>query len=112
MNPLNTPIKTIDAKTHNKYNLVLDTKSFFVIKLDNENKKIQITYYKPIIENNGKIIKGTPQFIISGENGRDLYRDIIDQNLISQKDHAAYLGYEIARVENALKNNTKYIQDN
>ncbi len=31
--------------------------------------------------------------------------------LVSQMDHAAYLGREFAKAENTIYNNTKYIQD-
>ncbi|MFH1400358.1 MAG: DUF4346 domain-containing protein, partial [Nanoarchaeota archaeon] len=46
----------------------------------------------------------------SGTNARDLYKTIVDAKEISRQDHAAYLGYELARAEQALRGKTRYVQ--
>ncbi len=40
-----------------------------------------------------------------------LYSTVIEASLISRLDHAAYLGRELARAENALKTVENYVQD-
>lgn len=40
-----------------------------------------------------------------------LYRRILNENLISLLDHAAYLGHELARAEECLKTDKPFVQD-
>lgn len=40
-----------------------------------------------------------------------LCADLIEKKLVSRLDHAAYLGRELVRAENALRQGTRYIQD-
>jgi len=40
-----------------------------------------------------------------------LYSTVIEAGIISRLDHAAYLGRELARAENALKTGENYVQD-
>jgi thymidylate synthase len=50
-------------------------------------------------------------FVFSGKNAVDIYKKILHENLISRLDHAAYLGKELARAEQALKSGQKYAQE-
>ncbi|MEM3426463.1 MAG: DUF4346 domain-containing protein, partial [Thermoproteota archaeon] len=40
-----------------------------------------------------------------------LYRRILNENLVSRLDHAAYLGKELTRAEIALREGKPYVQD-
>jgi thymidylate synthase len=53
--------------------------------------------------------KGT-EFVFRGKDATGLYRTILNENLVSRMDHAAYLGMELARAECALKSGRKYVQ--
>jgi thymidylate synthase len=47
----------------------------------------------------------------NGKKAQRIYRAIMNENLISKMDHAAYIGHELARAEACLKNGTVYVQD-
>ena len=52
------------------------------------------------------------QRIISfeGTDGLALSRRIMNHDYIKSTEHAAYIGYELARAEHALTNHTSYVQ--
>jgi len=50
-------------------------------------------------------------FVFKGTDTITLYRRILNENLISKYDHAAYLGKELTRAETALKEGKEYVQD-
>lgn len=50
-------------------------------------------------------------FVFKGKDAVEIYRRILNENLVSRYDHAAYLGKELARAEIALKENKKYEQE-
>ncbi len=52
-----------------------------------------------------------PDKIIKGKTADALYTKIIKLGLVSTKDHAAYLGSELAKAEIALRTGKEYIQD-
>ena len=85
-------------------------KSFFVIDVDHDKKFIQVQCYEAT-RNNSNIKSGKLRMIFNGKSGIDIYRAILNHDFLSQLDHAAYLGYELARAEHCLKNCTKFIQD-
>jgi dihydropteroate synthase len=49
--------------------------------------------------------------IIKGKTAEDVYAQIIDLDLVSRLDHAAYLGSELVKAEIALMTGKEYIQD-
>ncbi len=92
-------------------NIKLD-KGFFVIDVDHDKKDIQVQYYEAIrIKNDGKVKSGKLRMVFRGKRGIDLYRGILLHDFVVQLDHAAYLGYEIARAEHCLKKGIKFVQD-
>ena len=52
-----------------------------------------------------------PTTIIKGRTTRDVYQTIIRKCLISNYDHAAYLGKELEKAFIALKLDRSYVQD-
>jgi len=48
---------------------------------------------------------------IEGNNARDIYFTIINNNWVSELSHAAYLGKELARAEMSIIKGFKFIQD-
>jgi thymidylate synthase len=46
-----------------------------------------------------------------GTEATSIYRRIFNENLVSRIDHAAYLGRELTRAEDCLKNNKTYDQE-
>jgi thymidylate synthase len=50
-------------------------------------------------------------YVFRGKESQELYRRVMNENLITKFDHAAYVGQEIAKAEAALRENKKYVQD-
>ena len=55
--------------------------------------------------------QGVLDCVLEGRTPAALYASIIERNLISRLDHAAYLGRELARAEQALQTGELYVQD-
>jgi len=49
--------------------------------------------------------------IIEGKDAATTCATLVEMELVSQLDHAAYMGRELARVEACLLSDTQYIQD-
>jgi thymidylate synthase len=80
---------------------IQDKNGYFIISI--ENGKIKVQHHLP----DGRKSK----YCFYGTKAQDLYRKILNENLISRMDHAAYLGHELARAEICLKENKKFVQD-
>jgi thymidylate synthase len=50
-------------------------------------------------------------YVFRGKESQELYRRILNENLITKLDHAAYIGQELAKAEAALRAGSKYVQD-
>ena len=68
---------------------------------DINESKITVTHFK----------KTKPTVTITGTYAKQIYDEIIKRKLITQLDHAAYLGTELEKAEIALKLRKNYIQD-
>jgi len=94
-------VDTIKAEPAKR--LQLDRKGYFIILVRKGNKNpLYVEHYK----NNGRLLH-----IIEGKDAPTICSTIINRQLVSQLDHAAYLGRELAKAEKSIYNNTKYIQD-
>jgi dihydropteroate synthase-like protein len=62
---------------------------------------INIVYYK----------KRKPHLHLTGRNASDLYNEVVSRKLLTQLDHAAYLGGELVKAEIALRLGKNYVQD-
>lgn len=82
--------------------LVLDKAGYFVIYPDRRTKRLVIEHYTN---------KGVLTCILEGESTGALYGEVIERQLVTRLDHAAYLGQELARAEMSLKNGTAFVQD-
>jgi len=80
-----------------------DEAGYFRIWIDEEKKEIIVEHHLKDGRKSG--------FVFKGKNAISLYREILNENLISRMDHAAYLGKELARAEECLKNGLEYVQD-
>ena len=98
-------VKTIRAKkVDEKY--ATDPKGSFQITIDKKKGVIIAAHYNPDFEMDLKII---------GKTARRITDTIIKRKLIDDfkesKEHAAYLGRELAKAEICLKNKIDYVQD-
>ena len=78
-----------------------DKRGYFIVST--ENGEIVAQHHLP----DGRKTK----FEFRGKNSQMLYRKILHENLISRLDHAAYVGHELAKAKEAIKEGKKYVQD-
>ncbi len=82
--------------------LRLDKAGFFVVLPQAATGRIICEHY----ENNGRLAH-----VIEGREGALIAATVIQQGLLTQLDHAAYLGRELTKAEIALKTGSHYEQD-
>ena len=96
-------MKAIDAAAkYDSQEWVYDSKGYFLIRINQSTKKIEVGYCK---QNNVILQK------FSGNTSKELCQAVIKANLISRLDHAAYLGRETHKAEIALKLEKPCVQD-
>jgi len=79
-----------------------DPKGYFTIKPFFFHKKVFVRHYDT---------KNNLRHTFAGITTSQIIQEIIERRLVSQLDHAAYLGKEIEKAIIALKNNIEYVQD-
>ena len=65
------------------------------------NSKIIATHFK----------KNEPDLVIEGHSAKEIYEEIIDNELVTRMEHAAYLGSELQKAEIAMVIGKDYVQD-
>ena len=116
----------IDKKLSQR-DIVLDSSGYFIIKIDQINKKIVVEHYLNNIDEKGIALdpitnkpiqcdnKNKRQYnkIFVGNTAKEIgiYITEKNNNLISKLDHALYLGRELQKAEECLLKNDEYIQD-
>ena len=107
--------------------IVLDPSGYFIIKIDQINKKLVVEHYLNNIDKKGIALdhltnkpiqcdKGNKRKynrIFEGNTAKEIGILITEKNnnLISKLDHALYLGRELQKAEESLFKDDKYIQD-
>ena len=110
-----------------KRDIVLDSSGYFIIKIDQINKKIVVEHYLNNIDEKGialdpitnkpiqcdKQNKRQYNKIFEGNTAKEIGILITEKNnnLLSKLDHALYLGRELQKAEECLLKDHKYIQD-
>ena len=118
--------KLIDNKLSQR-DIVLDSSGYFIIKIDQVNKKIVVEHYLNNIDDKGialdpitnkpiqcdKQNKRQYNKIFEGNTAKEIGILITERNtnLISKFDHALYLGRELQKAEECLLKDHEYIQD-
>ena len=116
----------IDKKLSQR-DIVLDSSGYFIVKIDQINKKIVVEHYLNNIDKKGIALDPlTNKPIQCDKNNKRPYNKIFkgntakeigifitekNNNLISKLDHALYLGRELQKAEECLLTNDEYIQD-
>ena len=81
---------------------VMDPKGYFLIRINQEKKEIEVGYCPEL----NKVT-----LTIRGYNTLEIYQTIIKRGLLSRMDHAAYLGRELQKAYIALTTGVPYVQD-
>ncbi len=120
-------LSAIDDKL-SKRHIDLDPSGYFIIYLDREAGLICAKHFTNVIDDRGlavdpetgKVIpaKGkverTQSTLLTGRTAKELCIAIFEQTQpcpVTLLDHAAYLGREFVRAENALISGQEYVQD-
>lgn len=82
--------------------MVSDRAGYFVVYPDRERRLLLLEHYR----NDGVL-----DLVIEGRTPAELYIPAIDRKVISRLDHSAYLGRELARADQALRDGQPYVQD-
>lgn len=126
--PAAADLTAIDDKLSRRH-LNLDPAGYFVIFIDRERNLICAKHYGIVVNEAGLAIdpetgkplpaKGAiphqaPPVLYSGRTAKELCVTLFEQTdkpVVSQFEHAAYLGREFVRAEIALRDGSDYIQD-
>lgn len=125
--------RTLDSRKEiddqlSKRHIDLDPAGYFIIYLDREAGLICAKHYTNVINEKGlavdpetgKVIPARGKMerqattLYTGRTAKELCVKIIEETQppqLTMLDHAAYLGREFVRAENALVDGTEYIQD-
>jgi tetrahydromethanopterin S-methyltransferase subunit A len=82
--------------------MISDPAGYFVVFPDCGRGLLMLEHYR----NDGVL-----DVVIEGQSPGELYIPAIEKGLVSRLDHAAYLGKELARAEEALLKGGSYVQD-
>lgn len=82
--------------------MVSDPAGYFVVYLDRQRRLLSLEHYSQ---------DGVLTAVIEGRTAPELYLPATEQGLVSRLDHAAYLGRELDRAEQALASGAPYVQD-
>src|ERR1700736_4348371 len=93
-------IEHIPAKAPKQ--LILDRAGFFIVLPQPQKRLIVCEHY----ENNGRLAH-----VIEGRQAALIASTIVERGFVTQLDHAAYLGRELAKAEVALSDGITYEQD-
>ena len=95
-------IKVITAKSKDPQKVKLDRAGYFVIVPKAELGIILVEHYNYA----NQLLR-----VIQGDNARDIYWTIIENNWVGEMSHAAYLGKELVAAQLSMQLGFKYIQD-
>ena len=95
-------VKVITAKPKDPQKVKLDRAGYFVIVPKAELGIILVEQYNYA----NQLLR-----VIQGDNARDIYWTIIENNWVSEMSHAAYLGKELVAAQLSIQLGFKYIQD-
>ena len=88
-------VKEVKAEYDDAKDFIIDNAGYFLIRLDRNNKNIEIAFCN---EKNKVVLK------VTGKKPIDIYQTILNkENIDIRKDHAAYLGRELQKAYLALK---------
>lgn len=95
--------ETIDATaSYDASEFHMDPKGYFLIRINTKTRKLEAGYCRQ----NNVILK-----VFSGNTAKELMQAIIKSGVVSNLQHAEYLGRETMKAETAKKLGMEYVQD-
>lgn len=95
-----SPVERIHA--HEPARLTLDKAGYFIVYPDARTKRLIVEHYTN---------QGVLNCVLEGTSAGALYSEVIERQLLTRLDHAAYLGRELARAEHSLLTGAPFVQD-
>ncbi len=94
-----------EAKRKKPMKFIRDKAGSFKINVDYgttvKDSRITATHFK----------KNKADLVIVGHSAQEIYEEIIEENLVTRMEHAAYLGSELQKAEIAMITGKEYVQD-
>lgn len=94
------PIERIQATEPAR--LILDKAGYFVVYPDRRSARLVMEHYTN---------QGVLNCVLEGTSTGALYSAVIERQLLTRLDHAAYLGRELARAQHSLLTGAPFVQD-
>jgi tetrahydromethanopterin S-methyltransferase subunit A len=94
------PLETVQATEPQFY--TSDPAGFFVVYPERRAQRLVVEHYS---------YAGVLDCVVEGSTPADVYVEVVRRSLVSQLDHAAYLGRELASAERSLRTGEPYVQD-
>lgn len=102
-------VPLIKAEKTPERDVKLDPNGFFVIELDKKKNLIRVEYYSNVYKEN-RIASGKLKKVFIGKKA-DALSDTISKHIKNlQPEHYMYLGRELQRAEDAIKNKKEFEQ--
>ena len=101
--------KRLVARYHKIKDWKMDPKGYFLIRVDEKKKIIQVGYCKFTRLGNSPI--NDMVAVVKGKTAIEIVNTLIREKFISTLQHAADMGIELHKAELSLKYGLKYIQD-
>jgi dihydropteroate synthase len=101
--------KRLVARYHKIKDWKMDPKGYFLIRVDEKKKIIQVGYCKFTRLGNSPI--NDMVAVVEGKTAIEIVNTLIREKFISTLQHAADMGIELHKAELSLKYGLKYIQD-
>ncbi len=90
-------------RTRTRAKTTYDRKGHFKIMIDRKGKKIVVIHYR--------FRDHKPDIMFKGTDPQSIYESILERGLISEMEHACYLGIELSKAKEALSTDKSYVQD-
>ena len=120
-------IQVLDKELSKRF-ISLDPKGYFLIRLDNSSKELVVEHYSNDIDELGRAIdpktgkpiscegdhKRVPTMVFRGMSAKEVGVKLTEGKgpfLLSKLDHALYLGRELQKAEECLRDTKHYVQD-
>ena len=101
--------KRLVARYHKIKDWKMDPKGYFLIRVDEKKKIIQVGYCKFTRLGNSPV--NDMVAVVEGKTAIEIVNKLIREKFISTLQHAADMGIELHKAELSLKYGLKYIQD-
>ena len=102
-------VRVIEAQKIAEKHMVMDPVGFVVIEL--YDGRVHVEFYENVMRD-GRIVSGRLCFVVEGKNASALCDSFaLEVGKKLRPEHLLYVGREIQRACDCLKNETKFVQD-